>query len=150
MVENLTDQQLDEFREVFELFDKDGGGTISNSELGIVMRTLGQNPSENEIEAMIKEVDVDGNGEIDFEEFCRLMVRQMEQNEPAEELVEVFRIFDKNNNGQIDWYDLGVAFRECGERVSDEDLKEMIEEHDADGDRALNFNEFVKMMLAKW
>ncbi len=95
----MTEQQIEEFREVFGLFDKDGGGTISNSELGTVMRTLGQNPSETEIEAMIREVDVDGNGEIDFEEFCRLMVRQMEQNQPAEELVEVFKIFDKDGNG---------------------------------------------------
>ena len=150
MVENLTEQRIEEFREVFGLFDKDGGGTISNSELGTVMRTLGQNPSETEIEAMIREVDVDGNGEIDFEEFCRLMVRQMEQNQPAEELVEVFKIFDKDGNGQIDWYDLGVAFKEIGERVSDEDLKAMIDEHDIDKDKALNFNEFIKMLLAKW
>ena len=67
------------------------------------------------------------------------MVKQMEKNEPAEELVEVFKIFDKDGNGQVDWYDLGVAFKELGERVSDEDLKEMIEEHDFDGDKALNF-----------
>ena len=146
----MTEQQIEEFREVFGLFDKDGGGTISNSELGTVMRTLGQNPSETEIEAMIREVDVDGNGEIDFEEFCRLMVRQMEQNQPAEELVEVFKIFDKDGNGQIDWYDLGVAFKEIGERVSDEYLKAMIDEHDIDKDKALNFNEFIKMLLAKW
>ncbi len=135
---------------MFGLFDKDGGGTISNSELGTVMRTLGQNPTETEIEAMIREVDIDGNGEIDFDEFCRLMVKQMEQNQPAEELVEVFKIFDKDSNGQIDWYDLGVAFREIGEKVSDEDLKAMIDEHDHDKDRALNFNEFVRMLLAKW
>lgn len=126
MVENLTDAQIEEFREVFSLFDKDGGGTISNTELGTVMRTLGQNPSEMDVEAMIREVDRDGNGEIDFEEFCRLMVKQMEQSEPAEELVEVFRIFDKDNNGQIDWYDLGVAFKDIGEKVPDDDLKEMI------------------------
>ena len=150
MVEELTEQQIEEFKEVFSLFDKDGGGSISSTELGTVMRILGQNPSQKEIEAMINEIDQDGNGEIDFEEFCKLMVKQMEANEPAEELVEVFRIFDKDCNGQIDWYDLGVAFKECGERVSDEDLKEMIDEHDYDGDKALNFSEFVRMMLAKW
>lgn len=99
MAENLTDQQIEEFKEVFGLFDKDGGGTISSTELGTVMRTLGQNPSQKEIEAMIKEIDQDGNGEIDFDEFCKLMVKQMEANEPAEELVEVFRIFDKDCNG---------------------------------------------------
>ena len=150
MVENLSEEQLEEFREVFTLFDKDGGGTIENDELGTVMRILGQNPSESEIDAMIKEVDQDGNGEIDFDEFCVMMVKQLEQNEPAEELVEVFRMFDKDSNGQIDWYDLGVAFKELGEKVNDDELKEMIEEHDYDGDRALNFNEFVRMLLAKW
>ena len=75
MVDKLTEQQIEEFHEVFNLFDKDGGGSISNSELGIVMRTLGQNPTETEIEVMIKEVDEDGNGEINFQEFCGLMVK---------------------------------------------------------------------------
>ncbi len=53
----LTDQQKEEFKEVFSLFDKDGDGTISTTELGTVMRTLGQNPTEEEIEQMIMEVD---------------------------------------------------------------------------------------------
>ena len=49
----LSDQQKEEFKEVFSLFDKDGDGTISTTELGTVMRTLGQNPTEQEIEVMI-------------------------------------------------------------------------------------------------
>ena len=78
------------------MFDKDGDGTINTTELGTVMRALGQNPTEQEIEQMIEEVDVDGNGEIDFDEFCNLMIKKMKESEPEEELVEVFKIFDKD------------------------------------------------------
>ena len=49
-----------EFKEAFKLFDKDGDGTITGKELGAVMRGLGQNPTESEINAMINEVDTDG------------------------------------------------------------------------------------------
>ena len=50
---------------------------------------------------MIKEVDVDNNGEIDFDEFCGLMVKKMKESEPEEELVEVFKIFDKDGNNAL-------------------------------------------------
>ena len=49
-----------EFREAFSLFDKDGDQTITTKELGTVMRSLGQNPTEAELQEMILEVDVDG------------------------------------------------------------------------------------------
>jgi len=49
-----------EIREAFQVFDKDGSGFISSRELGMVMRSLGQNPTEQELMAMINEVDVDG------------------------------------------------------------------------------------------
>ena len=62
------------------------------------------------------------------------MVKKMKESEPEEELVEVFKIFDKDDNGTVDWYDLKEIFKELGEIVTDEDLKEMIEEHDHNGD----------------
>uniref|UniRef100_A0A8W8P2K7 EF-hand domain-containing protein n=1 Tax=Magallana gigas TaxID=29159 RepID=A0A8W8P2K7_MAGGI len=55
----LTDEQIAEFKEAFSLFDKDGDGTITTSELGTVMRSLGQNPTEAELQDMINEVDAD-------------------------------------------------------------------------------------------
>ena len=66
MAADLTDEQIAEFKEAFALFDKDGDGTITTKELGTVMRSLGQNPTEAELQDMINEVDADGNGTIDF------------------------------------------------------------------------------------
>ena len=149
MVDELTDEQRQEFKDVFSLFDKDGDGTVSTKELGVVMRALGQNPTDAEIAEMIKEVDTDGNGEVDFDEFCTLMVKKMNENEPEEELVEVFKIFDKNNDEKIDAEDLKIIFQELGEDVTDEDCKLMIDEHDLNDDKELDFDEFVNLMMAK-
>merc|ERR1719353_1645422 len=68
MADQLTEEQIAEFKEAFSLFDKDGDGTITTKELGTVMRSLGQNPTEAELQDMINEVDADGSGTIDFPE----------------------------------------------------------------------------------
>jgi calmodulin len=80
MAEQLTEEQIAEFKEAFSLFDKDGDGTITTKELGTVMRSLGQNPTEAELQDMINEVDSDGNGTIDFPEFLTLMARCVYQD----------------------------------------------------------------------
>ena len=98
---------------------------------------------------MIKEVDTDGNQEVDFDEFCGLMIKKLNENEPEEELVEVFRIFDKDGDDKIDAQDLRIIFQELGEDVTEEDCTIMIDEHDNDGDEALDFDEFVNLMMAK-
>ncbi|ETE59294.1 hypothetical protein L345_14980, partial [Ophiophagus hannah] len=84
-----------EFKEAFSLFDKDGDGTITTKELGTVMRSLGQNPTEAELQDMINEVDADGNGTIDFPEFLTMMARKMKDTDSEEEIREAFRVFDK-------------------------------------------------------
>uniref|UniRef100_A0A8C0YUB2 EF-hand domain-containing protein n=3 Tax=Canis lupus TaxID=9612 RepID=A0A8C0YUB2_CANLF len=57
MADQLTEEQIAEFKEAFSLFDKDGDGTITTKELGTVMRSLVQNPTEAELQDMINEVD---------------------------------------------------------------------------------------------
>ena len=87
----LTEEQIAEFKEAFSLFDKDGDGTITTKELGTVMRSLGQNPTEAELQDMINEVDADGNGTIDFPEFLTMMARKMKDTDSEEEIREAFR-----------------------------------------------------------
>ena len=99
MVDFLTDEQTAEFKEAFTLFDKDGDGTISTKELETVMTSLGQKPTLAELEMMIKEVDVDGNGEIDFGEFLAMMAKKLKETDLEEDIREAFRVFDKQNSG---------------------------------------------------
>ena len=99
--DQLTEEQIAEFKEAFSLFDKDGDGTITTKELGVVMRSLGQNPTEAELQDMINEVDADGNGTIDFPEFLTLMNKKMKNTDSEEEIVEAFKVFDRDGNGFV-------------------------------------------------
>ena len=65
------------------------------------MRSLGQNPTEAELQDMINEVDVDGNGTIDFPEFLTMMARKMRDTDSEEEIKEAFKVFDKDGNGDL-------------------------------------------------
>ncbi|RWW46143.1 hypothetical protein BHE74_00047952, partial [Ensete ventricosum] len=149
MAEQLTDDQISEFKEAFSLFDKDGDGCITTKELGTVMRSLGQNPTEAELQDMINEVDADGNGTIDFPEFLNLMARKMKDTDSEEELKEAFRVFDKDQNGFISAAELRHVMTNLGEKLTDEEVDEMIREADVDGDGQINYDEFVKIMMAK-
>ncbi|KAG6436725.1 hypothetical protein SASPL_101627 [Salvia splendens] len=149
MAVQLTDEQISEFKEAFSLFDKDGDGCITTKELGTVMRSLGQNPTEAELQDMINEVDADGNGTIDFPEFLNLMARKMKDTDSEEELKEAFRVFDKDQNGFISAAELRHVMTNLGEKLTDEEVDEMIREADVDGDGQINYEEFVKVMMAK-
>ncbi|KAF5900580.1 calmodulin, partial [Clarias magur] len=137
--DQLTEEQIAEFKEAFSLFDKDGDGTITTKELGTVMRSLGQNPTEAELQDMINEVDADGNGTIDFPEFLTMMARKMKDTDSEEEIREAFRVFDKDGNGYISAAELRHVMTNLGEKLTDEEVDEMIREADIDGDGQVNY-----------
>ncbi|XP_036385076.1 calcium-binding protein 7 [Megalops cyprinoides] len=70
---NLPEDELEEIREAFKVFDRDGNGFISKQELGTAMRSLGYMPNEVELEVIIQRLDMDGDGQVDFEEFVTLL-----------------------------------------------------------------------------
>ena len=128
------------------IFDTSGDGEISTQELGQVMRSLGQNPTQAELREMIQEVDSDQNGTLDFAEFLQLMASKMKQIDTEEELVEAFKVFDRDNDNLIRFNELRLVFDILGEKIPDDDIKEMISLADKDGDLSINFTEFCTMM----
>ncbi|CAL8281234.1 unnamed protein product [Lota lota] len=69
----LPEDEVEEIREAFKVFDRDGNGFISKQELGVAMRSLGYMPNEVELEVIIQRLDMDGDGQVDFEEFVALL-----------------------------------------------------------------------------
>mgnify|MGYP001574167330 CR=1 FL=1 len=144
----LSNEQIAEFKEAFSLFDKDGDGTITTDVLGTVMRSLGQNPTEAELQDMINEVDQDGSGTIDFPEFLTLMARKMQEPELEGNIKDGFRAFDMDGSGFIFAAELRHVLAAFGERLTDTEVEGMIREADVDGNGRISYLDFYDMMMA--
>mmetsp|Transcript_42786 Transcript_42786/g.118185 ORF Transcript_42786/g.118185 Transcript_42786/m.118185 type:complete len:161 (-) Transcript_42786:209-691(-) len=145
----LTEDQVEEFKEAFALFDRDGDGTITADELGVVLRSLGRNPTMEELNAMVADVDDDGNGKIDFPEFLRLMASKLTANDSADEMREAFQVFDRDKSGSVTASELKAVMNNLGEQVTDAEVLAMIREADADGDGELSFEDFLQFVQSR-
>merc|ERR1711934_516767 len=116
----FTEEQIVEMKEAFSLFDKDGSGNLMTKEIGAVMRSLGQNPTEQDLQDMVNEVDADGNGTVDFMEFLALNAKQNGAAQPTSE--------DEFMDGM-------------GVRLSAEAIDGMFKQADADGSGSIGFEE---------
>ena len=147
MTAQLTTEQVAEFKEAFSLFDKDGKGEISEKELITVLRALGNNPSEEELETMIREVDEDGNGTIDFGEFLEMMARKLNQIDIENELADAFKVYDRDGNGLVSLAEMRYFLTMQGPKLSHEEIDEISRTADVDGDGHINFMEFIRLLF---
>merc|ERR1711959_29538 len=121
----LTEEQMEEIREAFGLFDADASGMIDVRELKAAMRALGFEVKNEELKKMVTDVDNDGNGTIEFAEFLHMMT------------------------AKISFRNLARVAEELGENIDDEELQDMINQADRDGDGEINIDEFYRIMKKK-
>eukprot|EP00931_Biecheleriopsis_adriatica_P074658 TRINITY_DN4866_c0_g1_i4.p1 TRINITY_DN4866_c0_g1~~TRINITY_DN4866_c0_g1_i4.p1 ORF type:complete len:218 (+),score=38.50 TRINITY_DN4866_c0_g1_i4:49-702(+) len=145
MVSRLTQEQREEIKSIFNLFDKDGNGTISPDELSTVMcQCIGTAPSQKVLNELMQECDADGNGEIDLEEFTALLAKNMSKNDDY--LLEAFKIFDRDDNGIISVAELKYVVQNLEFPPPDDQLERMIHQVDAKHDGNLCYVEFIALM----
>ncbi|XP_068813539.1 centrin-2 isoform X1 [Struthio camelus] len=181
----LTEDQKQEIREAFDLFDTDGTGNIDVKELKnllflfaswvsillkavgrritdfwwslacssekkkvqhVAMRALGFEPKKEEIKKMISDIDKEGTGKISFNDFLVVMTQKMAEKDSKEEILKAFKLFDDDETGKISFKNLKRVAKELGENLTDEELQEMIDEADRDGDGEVNEQEFLRIM----
>mmetsp|Transcript_56687 Transcript_56687/g.103700 ORF Transcript_56687/g.103700 Transcript_56687/m.103700 type:complete len:208 (-) Transcript_56687:173-796(-) len=141
----LSEEQKQDIKEAFDLFDADGSGEIDSQELRVGMRSFGFEPSKEEIHKTILDIDDDGSGTIGYEEFMKIHMNNVSMRNPKE-ILRSFRMFDDDATGKISFKDLKCVAKELGERMTDEELQAMIDEADRDGDGELNKEEFLRIM----
>ena len=110
------------------------------------MRALGFEPKKEEIKKLVNDADKEGTGTISFADFLDMMTAKMAERDPLEEIKKAFRLFDSEERGKINFNDLKRVAKELGENMSDDELNEMIEEADRDGDGEINEEDFIRVM----
>ncbi|KAL9327424.1 hypothetical protein ACSQ67_008069 [Phaseolus vulgaris] len=134
----------DEMKRVFDKFDSNKDGKISQQEYKVTMKALGLGDSVHEVPDIFKVVDLDGDGFINFKEFMEAQnkgggVRAMDINS-------AFRTFDRNGDGKISAEEIKEMLARLGERCSIDDCRRMVRAVDTDGDGMVDMDEFTTMM----
>jgi Ca2+-binding EF-hand superfamily protein len=109
---SLSARDIQEFREIFNLIDTDGSGCISPEELGALIEQVGLKITQEELDELVKEIDVDGSGEIDFQEFLETMSRDINPSYSPAEVCRAFKMFSRSApGGMIKLKDLQEALQ---------------------------------------
>ena len=116
----LSEEQIEEIREAFNLFDTDHSGNIDYRELKAAMRALGFEVKKEELKKMITDIDADGSGSIEFPEFLEMMTGKMGEKDTKEEILKVFKLFDDDSTGKISFKNLKRVAKELGENMTEE------------------------------
>lgn len=143
----LTDEQRQEIKEAFDLFDTEKSGAIDYHELKVTLRALGFEAKKSEVLRLMKEYDPEESGKVEFSDFMDLMTRKYAERDPTDEIFRAFRLFvGEDPSKKINLRCLRKIANELGENLSDEELQAMIDEFDHDQDGMINEDEFLSIM----
>lgn len=141
----LSCEYLADINKTFERFDVKKEGKFEAKQLKFAMRALGFEPKMEEIKRLTEQTATE-DGYIIRKDFVKLMVNRLTEKNVNAEILKAFQLFDSEHKGKITVEDLERVAKELGENLTPEELAEMIEEADLDGDKAVDSLEFLRIM----
>ncbi|XP_063700634.1 troponin C, isoallergen Bla g 6.0101-like [Culicoides brevitarsis] len=146
-------EQMRLLKEIFDQFDIEKTGLCPLKIIPTTLSTLGVKMKEEELEKLIKEVDANGSGTIEFGEYIELAQRFIEPeddyNKVYAELRQVFMIFDKEHKGYLDIAEFKAIIKEIEPELPENELNDVVEEVDVDGSGRIEFEEFLAVMVGE-
>ena len=147
-IELLSEQEICELHEAFNIFDVESDGSISANQLIVLMNALKQNPSKTEIDDILNEFNIEKNGQIYFNQFLKIMARRLKNIKEDEDkhLKSLFMTLDRNQNGLISIHEIRYIVTHSSEDISESDIEIIMKEADTDGDGLISLEEFMTIM----
>ena len=147
-IELLSEQEICELHEAFNIFDVESDGSIDSKQLIILMNSLKQYPSQKELEKILNEFNIDKDGQIYFNQFLKIMAKRLKNIKEDEDryLKNLFSNLDRNNNGLISIHEIRYIVTHSSENISEKDIETIMKEADTDGDGLISFEEFMTIM----
>jgi len=144
----IQSEKLEDMKRAFKVFDKNDDGRISKDELKEVLKEAKVDASDEQMTKFMEKVDADGNGSLDFNEFCVMMNEIiLESLDKTKQMREIFDAIDTNGDKKIQDFELKDALSQIvGDDVELEEAQCVIKAVDRDGDGHINFEEFVTML----
>ena len=149
MLTNISKDKEKEIKNIFEKFDSNKDGYVNSSELANIIKSININVSDEELLEIIQEIELEINGEINFENFLSIVKRRENDIDTEEELLNAFKVFDKEGNGLINLNELKHIMLKVCNNISESEINEMLKEADTDMDGYINYEEFIRSILTK-
>eukprot|EP00667_Euglena_gracilis_P028636 EG_transcript_36823 len=144
--DNMPTEMMQELHDAFALFDKDKSDTIAIKDLGLALRAAGTNPTESDLQDFASELESIGAAVVDFKQFLDFAFRKLADYVSEEELKLAFQTFDKDGLGCVSVTELRIIMCTMGDKLSDEEMNEMLQEVEMDIEGNVNYEEFCKKL----
>ena len=149
--EPLTEETISEIREIFTLFDKDCDGFVSVEELGTMMRAMGANPSDAEVDKLKKDIDQGNTGKFDQNSFMSTVAKRPKDAETIDDLIEALTVIsgegDKAIGIRAERFKYYMANR--GEQIAANEIDEILRDLDIVHEEYINIEELAKVLMTK-